>query len=698
MEQILRDYLFDKHILVSEGEGKEEHVLETLFSLANLFNIRITEGEEHARSEMINYVSGQLGVGVPEPFYRGFPKSVRELSHDQLLFDQLLHYTVTYGFGDFSEAGHSLFEENFERLAFKENCEIKEFVILTETKAVEKLKEYAENLLAGTRPMNDSQFGMICQLIRSYDYQVEHCASKNTAIRLLVTLRDRRFAKFLILPDLIKVVEEIHYRDYESENIKKLNFKNQDRKFVTALLDEFLASGKDFVPECHEKKAIWCGLLHHLHYRPKNETGRQFVEAMREKGNRSVYAQFERSMAGKDIREAVDQLKRGKGTGAVYRNLNYIVSRIEREEDLTYLLESLDDGNTILLMQLLLRFANPEDVEKQRRRTFKFTKYNQMKVHSETEEEMMRRKSLITAEESERIRKFLWEKLNATLKNKLGKVYVDPAMKNVALPLQENVAQGGLGVLAKGSRLHIPEGKKIRAFTYWEKVNDIDLSVIGIGENGEQIEFSWRYMAARQSEALTYSGDETSGYNGGSEYFDVDIAAFRKRYPDIRYLIFCDNVFSGVPFDQCFCKAGYMLRDLQDSGEVYEPKTVQTSFLINCSSTFAYLFGIDLELNEFVWINVSRSGAVTVAGTTDLSFLTDYFCITDVINVYTFFEMMASQLVEDPAEAEVIVSDVIAPRKPEDALEEGAKAPEIIRSNDFEKLIALMNGGGGAAS
>ena len=32
-----------------------------------------------------------------------------------------------------------------------------------------------------------------------------------------------------------------------------------------------------------------------------------------------------------------------------------------------------------------------------------------------------------------------------------------------------------------------------------------------------------------------------------------------------------------------------MLRDWDDSGQVYEPKTVKSAYLVNCESTFAYL-------------------------------------------------------------------------------------------------------------
>ena len=219
----------------------------------------------------------------------------------------------------------------------------------------------------------------------------------------------------------------------------------------------------------------------------------------------------------------------------------------------------------------------------------------------------------------------------------------------------------------------------MRAFTYWEKVNDIDLSMFGLNREGLKREFSWRTMAGQQSDAVTYSGDQTSGYNGGSEFFDVDIERLQKIYPDIRYLIFCDNVYSGMNFSTCFCKAGYMIRDRKSTGEVFEPKTVQSSFLVNCESTFAYLFGIDICEGKFVWLNLANQGASTVAGENSMDFLLDCFDITSVINVYTFFEILATEVTEDPAEAEIIVSDKL----PEDGR-------TIIRSYDFEKIMKYM--------
>ena len=85
-----------------------------------------------------------------------------------------------------------------------------------------------------------------------------------------------------------------------------------------------------------------------------------------------------------------------------------------------------------------------------------------------------------------------------------------------------------------------------------------------------------------------------------------------------------------------------MLRDIEDSGEIYEPKTVETSFTINCDSTFAYLFALDLRKSELIWLNIAKKSNTRVAGNTPLYFLTDYFGVTGYINVESFFAMMAS--------------------------------------------------------
>lgn len=677
MKEIYKDYLFEKHILVSEGKNEERNTFEILFALAHFFGVKITKGEKLVRFEMIDELSKRFGENIPEPFYKGFPQSVRALSTEELVFDQLLHYFVTYGLADFDEAGHSVFEKDFERVAFRENTEAQEFIIQTEEEAEETIQTIVYNLLSGSRPLSERQYALSLAYILEHD-DTPDIASKNTLVRFLIDTKKLSLSDNLNLSDIIKVVDELNYRNYKNDNLKKLNLKNQDRKFLTALLDRMFRGGRCDIRTCYEKKQLWNGFLHHIHYQPKNETAEIFVGAMRGKGNMSVYSEFEKLMRENRCQEAVDLLRENKGTSALLRNMDYIISRMDKEEEQAFLSEFPEDCSTLILLQLLIRY---ETKQREEGRIFRFTHHNLLRVHTETAEERARCRSKLTEEQTKEIGAMIRCKLIEKLRNRLGKVYIAPSMKNYALPISENTSQGGFGVLSKGSRLSIDEGKKLRAFTYWEKVNDIDLSVFALTENGERKEFSWRTMAGRQSGAITYSGDETSGYNGGSEYFDIDIPKFKELYPEYRYLVFCDNVYSGSNFNTCFCKAGYMLRDEEDSGKVYEPKTVKSAYLVNCESTFSYLFGVDLFTNEFIWLNIARNSSSRVAGDTSLAFLTDYFHITEIMSVYDFFSMMASEIVENPMEADVVVTDQET---------NCADDAEIIREYDFERIKMLM--------
>ena len=128
------------------------------------------------------------------------------------------------------------------------------------------------------------------------------------------------------------LAEETDEDDILSEERKpktglyKLNLKNVDRKFLTKALDAFLEGeiNEAAVVACFEKKALWSGILHHLHYRPKNEAAEAFVRQMRGSENLSVSSRFEAHMANGDVAGAAKELGSG---AAVLRHLQYLLSR-----------------------------------------------------------------------------------------------------------------------------------------------------------------------------------------------------------------------------------------------------------------------------------------------------------------------------------------------------------------------------------
>lgn len=679
MRTTLQNYLFTKRILVGKKDAKDS--FEVIFALAKKFGIKITEGHNLAHKDLIEVAAYNIGVYVPAPFYQNFPMSVKELTKEEYLLDQLIAYFRTYGMDDFSNAVHSVFEKDFERVAYDGEIEIKEFRIVTEEEAVKLLMEYVDNMLLGTRPLNGELYETVLDCIYEYGYQVKKCNSKDTLARLLLETRCKSVISALELPDVLRIVDRLVEQEYTRGDLKNLNLKNRDRKFISKLIDLTVEKGRYSFKECCEKKSIWCGLLHHIHYEPKSELGKEFCDLIRGKRNKSVYSSFEKKMAEKDIQGAVDCLIKGKGASALLRNINYIISRCDSDEEIKSVVAKIDSGNAIVLLQLLLQY---EDYNGKGARTFKFPKFSVMKSHTETEEEIKSRKSSLSAQTVKLLKKAIKEQLKETLKGRVGSVYIDEAMKKIAVPINESTSNGGYGVLAKGSRLSIEEGDIIRAFTYWEKVDDIDLSLIGIRDDGTEVEFSWRTMYAKDPKSgVCFSGDETAGYFGGSEFFDIDINILKEKYPDIEYLVCCDNVYSNSTFDLIQCKAGYMTRSNSDTGEVFEPKTVSSSFKVTTPSTYAYLFGIDIKKREFVWLNIGKDSTSRIsfdARTNDM--LKGYFNITDKINMYTLFKMLGSKVVKSPENADVIVSDNAE-------YEEMGK--EIVHSYDFEKIAAILS-------
>ena len=671
-------FLFSKHIFVA-GSKPSPDAFPTLFSLAHHFSIRILEGGDYADPSFIRLAGQVLGRRIPAAFYRGFPDSVRALSPDELLYDQCAHYAVTYGCGLFDFPGRSLLEETVTRRAMAEKTDPRDFRILTEEEAEKELRRSVEAMLSSTRPPSESRYQLLRAYLDEYPPLSSPIASRDTAVRLLSDTRDLSLCRFLSLPDAVRLVREMQYRIYGSEDISKLNWRNRDRKFLTRVLDRLFQEQKGDERTVFESRRHWKGFLHHIHYRPVNDRAADLISRLRTGKNESVASAFEKRLLEKDVVGAAVLLRREKGSAALLRRLDHLLSRCRNREEVDAVLAEAETRNPVVLLQLLFHY---DSVSRQTSRIFRFTRFGLLHLHAETGEEQKRRRSRIAPCLLPILESRLRGNLASLYRSSLGKLYIEPDMKKIALPLKESASMGGFGTLPSGSRLPIPEGKKIRAFVYWEKVDDIDLASVGIDGRGEQLEFSWRTMADRQSGAITYSGDQTSGYLGGSEYFDVQLDGFRKKYPAIRYLVFCANVYSDADFASCFCRAGFMMREERDSGQIFEPKTVSSAFTVNCPSTFAYLFALDLERREMVWLNIARSGSRHVAGESDFSFLLDAFHTLEVMNLYDLFSLMAAERVEDPAEAGLIVGDG-------DYRSLGGKAQ--IRSADTERIAALMN-------
>lgn len=652
---------------------------------------------------VFDYVAKQIDFKPTEPFYRGFPESVKKLCPEECLFDQLWSYYKTYGLDDFSEEQHSVCESPVERIALLKSFTTKNVKILNEKDAEKELESLLQGLCDQTRPMSEYQFAVLVEAIREYDMFTFKFASANTAIKVLLGTRDLRYAEKysapLELSHFPKIVEELNYKVYRNNDIKKLNLKNQDRKFLINVLTILITNSyNDFnlisdyqIAVCAEKRAIWKGILYHLHYKDYRLS---FIY------NSKVFSgmsEFEQFMAGENTYGAASILKYRKGTSAVLRNLDYIVSRTKEFSEVERILDLLkEDFNPIILMQLIQHY-NDYNRKPNEARSFSFNKFNMKRSHRETDEEIKRSKSHLNKLEVRYLKDYFTKAFyELTGKKKAGKVYLEDGMKDITIPLDMSTSNGGVGCLPTGSRMAIPNGAIVRAFTYWEKVNDIDLSCWLVDKDFKNIQkFDWNSWGNRRFhyanwdiDVVTFSGDQTSGFNGGSEYFDIDIDKVMKAYSGSRYMIFFNNVYSGVKFKDVFCKAGYMLRDRFDSGEVYEPKTVQTAFNITSDSTYCALFAIDLQNREMVWLNQNVDSNARCSFAEDNSWVKKYLNLAKYLNVYKLFENVGEK-VNDPKEC-VGENDYIITKEPIDTNFE-TKAT-IITAYTPEKIMSFIEG------
>ncbi len=147
---------------------------------------------------------------------------------------------------------------------------------------------------------------------------------------------------------------------------------------------------------------------------------------------------------------------------------------------------------------------------------------------------------------------------------------VDADLLDVALPLSDKAMPPGFGLLPRGSRTSV-QGDLLRFFCYWKEASqrtDFDLSALMIDDQGYAAHLSWTSLTAVGG---AHSGDITSAPNGASEFIDLELSKVRARYiiPQV-------NVYSGEGFNEVEESFfGYMLRDREQEGKPFEPRTVR---------------------------------------------------------------------------------------------------------------------------
>ncbi len=188
---------------------------------------------------------------------------------------------------------------------------------------------------------------------------------------------------------------------------------------------------------------------------------------------------------------------------------------------------------------------------------------------------------------------------------RLGKCYLDTALKDYRVPFSQRSASKSLRTLVRGSRLPMPEGNIIRFFLWWKNGSsrtDIDLSAALYDDKFKFVDVVSYYNL--KNFGGHHSGDIVDAPNGAAEFIDLDIA--KTVAGKVRYVVMSLNSFTEQPYcDLPECFAGWMSRKQSGSGEIFEPKTVIDKVDLAANTRICLPAIFDLIERKIIWCDIA---------------------------------------------------------------------------------------------
>ncbi len=202
--------------------------------------------------------------------------------------------------------------------------------------------------------------------------------------------------------------------------------------------------------------------------------------------------------------------------------------------------------------------------------------------------------------------------------SEMGNVYLDRSLGDFTIPFGQRSASEALRVIPKGSRTALVDKDTIRMFIWWKDQPtsrvDIDLSSISYGSDWQDLGHI-SYTRLRDGKANFYhSGDLTRapGPEGACEFIDIDIPDGLKA--GIRYVLMNVYSYTHQPFNEVECLAGWMSRDSVNSGEIFDPKTVEHRFTLSASTKTAVPVLFDLIERKAIWLDLALTPRLRMGG------------------------------------------------------------------------------------
>lgn len=272
-------------------------------------------------------------------------------------------------------------------------------------------------------------------------------------------------------------------------------------------------------------------------------------------------------------------------------------------------------------------------------------------------------------------------------KDFMGNVYIDESMRNFLVPFNQRSASTGSKNLVRGSRVGLNENAEaVRAFIWWTNTDksrntysdgrvDIDLSAAIYDENWNYVEHI-SYTRLRSGKMKAYhSGDITNGGSvngkGVAEFIDINVDAVAQsgRYVAFQVYSFTGQKFSELPN----CRFGWMEREDVNSGEIFEPSTVDMSIDVNAEGVTAIPVIFDCKTKEFIWCDMNLAMSQNryscwgnnlesnLRGVTAVCYAMTHLSKPNLYSLIAFNAMARGMMVDNCNDADIIFSNDTTP-------------------------------------
>ena len=629
-------------------------------------------------SDLIPALKELVGADVEyNPMYPNFPTQVAEMDGIELFINAIVHY---WSFGTLMPE-----YEKDERLPL---IDVNKMALLS-TGNHEDLMEIFKNLVASKTSLSAQDKEDVTTIIKNCaDYANylpdEIPLKENVALigKLIIEEAPVKSASaiskyFRTATDVLRLVTALSDGDISlAGKTKYRNLKRRERRMILDLLANCGSITEDLFRYQYEWIRV-AEILHPFEYNyPRYKNVNKAFDTLRNDKKPLMFGgKVQAAILRKDMKAAADLLKSRPGEFA--RQLDKV---LRDSDNPAYILECFKsvavEISAPVLLQVRQHFIGRMAETPNPVRVF-FPKGNLAKAMS-IKNELPAIDKTICQNVAKACRDALIEQYKS--KESLGKVYVDEEFKNYLVPFSQRSASSTNKSVVRGSQLPIKsDATAVRAFIWWTNTSkgngwdagrvDIDLSAAIYDSDWNYVEHvSYTRLRSGKMKAF-HSGDITNGGSlngkGVAEFIDVDIDAVAENG---RYIVYQVYNYTGQHYSTLEnCRFGWMEREDVDSGEIFEPTTVNMVMDVNAEGVTAIPVIFDCVERKFIWCDMnlgierSHHGGINlesnISGVTATCYAMTHLNKPNIYDLAMLNAMARGTVVTDRNEADIIFSN-----------------------------------------